>query len=81
MLVHIDSRYAEDGRDVLYAAGATEGYGNWLPYIFTVGAGGQFAAALVSERVETRRDTADWFRGYDRVALMSELSRMREAAQ
>ena len=81
VLVHIDSRYAEDGWEVLAAAGATDGYGNWLPYIFTVDAGGQFAAALDHERVETRRDTADWFRGYDRAALKAELTRMKEAAQ
>ena len=81
VLVHIDSRYATDGWDVLDAAGATDGYGNWLPYIFTVDAEGQFAAALVSERVEIRRDTDDWFRGYDRDRLTAELSRMKEAAQ
>lgn len=81
VLVHIDSRYATDGWAVLDAAGATEGYGNWLPYIFTVDEAGQFAAALQHERVETRRDTADWFRGYDRAALRAELTRMKEAAQ
>ena len=81
VLVHIDSRYAEDGWDVLAAAGATDGYGNWLPYIFTVDADGRFAAALDHERVETRRDTDDWFRGYDRTALKAELARMKEAAQ
>ncbi|MEO3417383.1 hypothetical protein AAFO92_22220 [Roseovarius sp. CAU 1744] len=81
VLVHIDSRYATDGWDVLEAAGATEGYGNWLPYIFTTDGNGKFAAALNHERVETRRDTADWFRGYDRAALMAELTRMKEAAQ
>lgn len=81
VLVHIDSRYADDGWDVLDAAGATDGYGNWLPYIFTTDAEGQFAAALVSERVEIRRDTDDWFRGYDRDRLTAELSRMKEAAQ
>ncbi len=81
VLVHIDSRYAQDGWDVLEVAGATENYQNWLPYIFSVRADGRFATALVSDRVQTRRDTEDWFRGYDRDKLRTELLRMKEAAQ
>ena len=81
VLVHIDSRYADDGWDVLDAAGATQGYGNRLPYIFTVDPSGRFAAAMVHDRVQTRRDTDDWFRGYDRDRLTAELSRMQEAAR
>ncbi len=81
VLVHIDNRYAEDGFDVLDDSGALSAYQNALPFIFTVDADGRFVAAFDPARAETRRDSGDWFRGYDRAALRAELERMKEAAE
>ncbi len=79
VLVHIDDQHARDGDKVLQLTDAEEHY-NWeLPFIFSVTSEGRFAAGLPSA-IQTRRDTDDWFRGYDRVGLMQELMRLHEAA-
>ena len=82
ILLHLENRYAQ-GAD---AAVASTGYNpadiSWLPFVFTVRSNGRFAMMLESKEVETRRDGFfDWFRGYDRKALLGAQTEMRDAAR
>lgn len=79
VLVNIDSRFAPNGNDVLENTGAIDHYPGGLPFIFTVDHTGAYSAQLFHERVETRRDSDDWYRGYNREKLQAELGRMDAA--
>lgn len=79
VVVHIESYYA-NGNDVLKRTGAAPFAGTWIPFIFTVDRSGRYAAHLEHDIVQLRRDTEDWYRGYDRRKLMIELQKMHDAA-
>lgn len=81
VIVHIENRFSPDGFSVLERSNAVDHFSGGLPFIFTVNRNGQYAAALNSKQVETRRDTFDWYRGYDRNRLTEALTKMIEAAQ
>lgn len=81
VVAHIEGNFSPDGGDVLHRAGAMAHFSGGIPFVFTVTAQGQYAAHLPSDRVETSRENDDWYRGYDRKALMQELTRMQRAAQ
>lgn len=80
VLVHIDYEHSPDGRDVLSISDALDGYSGGLPYIFTVNDNGKFAATFSHDDAEIRRDTDDWYRGYDRKNLLLQLKNMQTAA-
>ena len=80
VVVHIEGQYAPNGRAVLEKTGAVPFMGNSIPFIFTVDRNRQYAAHFNYELVEVRRDTNDWYRGYDRRKLLTELQRMHDAA-
>ena len=80
VIVHIDYEHASGSDDVLNQSGAHAKFNGSLPYIFTVDKTGDFAAVFKSKNAEIRRDTIDWYRGYDRVRLLRELTSLREAA-
>ncbi len=81
VLVHIEDYHSVDGYDVLVESGAEAAFYGGLPFIFTVDANGRYAAHLDSNVVETRRDGwIDWYRGYDRPALMTALAEMDSVA-
>ena len=81
VLVHIDAQYAPYGDAVLENTGALPHSDGSIPYVFTVNKSGRYAAHMFYDRVETRRDSTDWYRGYNRQNLTSELERMKAAAQ
>jgi hypothetical protein len=80
VVVHVDGQYAPNGIAVLEQSGAAPYMGNSIPFIFTVDRNGRYAAHFNHELAEIRRDTHDWYRGYDRRKLLTELQRMRDAA-
>jgi thiol-disulfide isomerase/thioredoxin len=81
VLAHIEADHAPDGWSVLEATGAAAHFNDNYPFVFSVTPDGRFAAVFEHENVEVRRDqTRDWYRGYDRRALIAELERMRAAA-
>lgn len=80
VVAHIDEQNAPNGHAVLEATGAAPFAGVSIPFIFTVDRRGRYAMRLESELVEIRRDTNDWYRGYERPRLLAELRRMRDAA-
>lgn len=80
VLVHIDSKYADNGLAVLKKTGALKRYQGGLPYIFTVNSAGQFSERHWHDRNAIRRDTWDWYRGYNRRALLDELKKMYKSA-
>jgi hypothetical protein len=80
VVVHIDGQWAPDGIAVLQKSGAGAMVGEGIPFIFTVDPGGRYAAHLEPKNVEIRRDTDDWYRGYDRRRLLTELHRLYAAA-
>ena len=81
VLLHLEYKYSAGSDDALIASGAIDFYNQSLPFIYTVSHNGQFAAMLDTNSVETRRDTADWFRGYNRRQLSAELARLETAAR
>ncbi len=80
VVAHIEGNYSSDGKDVLKRTGADRHFEGSLPFIFTVTSGEKFAAAFDGDLAEVRREGVDWFRGYDRKVLLSELQEMRKAA-
>ena len=80
VVAHIDYEHSPDGDDVLSQAGAWENFSGGVPYIFTVNNAGTFAAEFNHDAAEVRRDTDDWYRGYDRVQLLEQLKAMHAAA-
>lgn len=81
VLVHIEFDHAPDTADVLEATGANEHSIEGLPFIFTLTSEGKIAGVFDDKGTEVRRDgMIDWYRGYDRKALIVELTRMRDAA-
>ncbi len=80
VVLHIDGQYAPNSDAVMEETGADEFMGDGIPFIFTVDREGRYAGHLDHDLVERRRDTDDWYRGYDRRKLMAELQRMHAAA-
>ncbi len=81
VVAHIEGDNAPDGWEVLESTGAAEHFNDNYPFVFTVTAEGQFAAHFEHDRAEIRREGPNWYRGYDRRALLAELVRMRNAAR
>ena len=80
VVAHIDYEHSPDGDDVLSNAEAWEHYEGWVPYIFVVDSLGKYAAKFNHDEAEVRRDTLDWYRGYDRVLLLQQLKNMHGIA-
>lgn len=80
VIAHIDYEHSPDGNDVLSRAEAWESYDNWIPYIFVVDRDGKYVEKFIHDEAEVRRDTNDWYRGYDRAQLLEQLKNMRKAA-
>ncbi len=80
VLLHIDAQYAPNGAKVLAELDARKFYKSSIPFIFSVGKNGKAAATFDHDDVEVRRDTTDWYRGYDRAKLLAALQRMKSAA-
>lgn len=81
VLVHLEYKYSYGSDEALRASGAIDVYDNSLPFIYTVSHLGQYATKLDTNSVETRRDTDDWFRGYNRRQLTEELARLEMEAR
>jgi hypothetical protein len=81
VIVHIDCQYAPNGENVLTQTAAAEFAGNWIPFVFVVDKAGHYVASLDHNLVEKRRDTTDWYRGYNRTKLIEQLTRMRNQAR
>ena len=83
VLVHIENRFSPNGVKVLEALGADVHFTGALPFTFSV-VGGAFNRKLPDSidmpEIEIRRDTDDWFRGYDRRILLDQLKVLRKAA-
>jgi len=80
IIAHIDYEHSPNGDDVLSNANAWDNYGDWLPYIFAVDSSGEYVAMVNHDEAEVRRDTNDWYRGYDRVKLLKQLKDIRNSA-
>ncbi len=81
VLLHLEMRYAA-GADAAVAYTGFDPYDiRWLPFIFTVSKDGSFGAYMNHDTVESRREGVFWFRGYQRPALIGELTRIRDAAR
>lgn len=80
VVLHIDSRYAPGSFEVLEMTEAEQHFDDGLPFIFTVNSDGMFAQQTNHDLIEMRRDTEDWFRGYDRKGLLKMLQQMHAAA-
>lgn len=81
VLVNIEAEKALDGMAVVLGAGVAGSDVQGLPFIFSVTADGKVAAVFNQDAAEVRRDTeVDWYRGYNRKALLAELQRLHDAA-
>lgn len=80
VLVHIDGQYAVNGDEVLYRTGADRHMGGGIPFIFSIDRNGKFASTIDHDRVAVRRDSLDWYRGYDRAELLKNLQELHAAA-
>lgn len=80
VLVHIDYEHSSKGSDVIDRAEAWGNFDDFIPYVFSVDSDGIYTASFNHDDAEVRRDTADWYRGYNRVALLGQLKAMRHAS-
>ena len=80
VVAHIDYEHSPAGDDVLSQSEAWDNFSGGVPYIFTVDDAGKYAATFDHDEAEVRRDTDDWYRGYDRVKLLEQLKAMRKTA-
>jgi hypothetical protein len=81
VIAHIESWYAPNGEAVLVATGGDRHFAGGIPFVYTVDASGRFAASFDHDAAEKRRETIDWYRGYDRAGLIQQLTTMRDAAR
>jgi len=79
VVAHIEYKYS-DGDAVLAKTGAEDHFYGGVPFIFTLDENGQYGEQFYHDEAEVRRDTFDWYRGYDRVKLLGQLTMMWEAA-
>jgi hypothetical protein len=79
VIVHIDCQHAPNGAQVLERAGV-ERYPKGIPFVFSVDTSGHIVREFDHDAIEKRRDQGDdWYRGYDRLGLLKELTAMRDA--
>ncbi len=81
VLAHINYEFTHDGDAVLDQTGAAEHYPGWIPFIFALDESGRYVGQIAHEDVEVRRDSDDWYRGYDRVKMLAILKDLDEHAQ
>jgi hypothetical protein len=81
VIVHVDAEYAPGGWELLDTTSARDHYPGGIPFVFTVDGSGQFAAMFNHDAAEVRRESDDWYRGYNRASLMQQLTAMRDAAR
>jgi thiol-disulfide isomerase/thioredoxin len=80
VVLDIDSMYAPNGEAVLSETGAIDHFEGGIPLVFTLNPDGKFADVFDHEKAEVRREFLSWYRGYDRNALLQELTRMKKTA-
>lgn len=80
VIVRIDIQYAPQGYDVMKISGAMDSYPNAVPFIYTVNSKGKFVGALNQDILEKRREGVNWYRGYNRIALLNQLTALHEAS-
>ncbi len=82
VVVNIEAQHSFDGYSVLQHTGADKHIGQTIPYIFVVDKNGEFirdmADTVENKQLEKRRDGDDWYRGYNRTELMSELRKLAD---
>lgn len=80
VIVNIEGQYSFDGQSVLQHTGADKHIGQAIPYIFVVDKNGGFIRDMPdsteNKDLEKRRDTDDWYRGYNRSVLLAELKKL-----
>ena len=74
VIVHIEWHHNEGGEAVINRAGNWDEFQGEIPFLFAVDDEGNFLRVIDTEKAETRRDGIfDWYRGYDRKKLLTEL--------
>jgi thioredoxin-related protein len=80
IVVNIEAQHSFDGYSVLDHTGAVKHIGQTIPYIFVVDKNGAFIRDMPdstqNKHLEKRRDTDDWYRGYNRKVLIAELKKL-----
>ena len=73
VVVNIAQEAGNSAEAVLRATAADKHFSGGLPFNYVLDRQGRFAGSIESAGVEVRRDTEDWYRGYDRAKLMDVL--------
>lgn len=73
VVVNIAQEAGSSAEAVLKATGVDKQYSGSLPLIYVLDQNGRATGTLESPGVEVRRDTDDWYRGYDRAKLLNVL--------
>jgi len=80
VVASIEAQHSFDGYDVLNFTGAAGHIGQTIPYIYAVDKNANFIADMPDARenpaLEVRIEGENWYRGYDRVVLLSELKKL-----
>ena len=80
VVAHIDIQHAPRSDEVLELSGAVDRFRDAVPFVYVVDSRGIFVSEFDHDAVEKRRDTGDWYRGYDRIGLLEQLKAMHEVA-
>jgi thioredoxin-related protein len=80
VIANIEAQHSFDGYDVLHETGGADHIKNYIPFVFTVDKSGKFQRAMPStnemKALEKRREGDDWYRGYNRGVLQTELKKL-----
>jgi len=71
VIVHIDIQHAPRSYEVLELSGAADRFPDAVPFIYVVDSNGTFIAEFDGVTDGKRRDTWDWYRGYDRIGMLA----------
>ena len=80
VVVNIAQEAGRSAEAVLKATAADKQFLGGLPFNYVLDRQGRFAGSIESAGVEVRRDTEDWYRGYDRAKLMAVLQSLAAAS-
>lgn len=85
VVAHLEYYYSPDGDQVAQSTGLNTEDFNFVPVIYSLDSSGQYAAHMLPTSaipgMEVRKDSGKEFRGYNRLLLIEELTKLRRVAQ
>ncbi len=83
VIAHVEGYHAPNGEEAMAQTGVDTSKLFFMPYIVVLDSKGKLAAEMqpsnAIEKLEVREDSGEEYRGYNRIILLAELKKLREA--